>query len=47
MAKKMCKLAEKGKIKKAAGLAKDAKFICTKCCRVAADKQHLCKPQKL
>ena len=47
MARKMCKLAEKGKIKKAAELAKGAKFICTKCARAAADKEHLCKPQKL
>jgi len=47
MARKMCKIAEKGKLKKTAELARDPKFICAKCCRVAADKQHLCKPRKL
>jgi len=47
MARKMCKLAEKGRIKKAAELARDARFMCGKCARVAADEKHLYKPQKL
>jgi len=47
MATKMCKLADKGKIKKAAELAKGAKFICTKCARAAASEENLCKPKKL
>lgn len=47
MADKMCKLAEKGKIKKAAELAKGAKFICGKCLRATSDEKALCKPKKL
>lgn len=47
MAKKMCELARKGKIGKAAERARDARFLCTKCARAAADERHLCKPKKL
>lgn len=47
MAKKMCELARKGRIKKAAKLARGARFLCTKCARAAADAEHLCKAQKL
>ncbi len=47
MADKMCKLAEKVKIKKAAELAKGAKFICGKCLRATSDEKALCKPKKL
>ena len=41
------KLAAKGKIDKAAKLAKGAKFICRKCARAAASEEHLCAPQKI
>ena len=44
---KMCKLAEKGNLKKAARLAKGARYICRKCARAAADPDALCKPEKL
>lgn len=44
---KMCKLASKGKIGKAAKLAKGAKFICKKCARATADKDNLCSPEKI
>jgi hypothetical protein len=47
MAMKMCKLASKGKVTRAAELARDARFICNRCVRAAADKGHLCKPRKL
>lgn len=47
MAKTMCELAKKGKMKKAAKRARDARFICTKCARAAADARHLCKAREL
>ena len=45
--KKLCKLADKGKIDDLAALAKDAKFICEKCGRVSSQKKSICKPVKM
>jgi hypothetical protein len=46
MSKKMCKLAKKDDLEKAAKRAKGAKYICEKCLRAAKKPDHLCKPKK-
>ncbi len=45
--KKLCKLADKGKIDDLAALAQGAKYICGKCGRVSSQKKNVCKPVKL
>ncbi len=47
---KMCALAccpHDLPLKKIGALAKDAKYICKSCGRVAADKRNLCQPQAI
>ena len=45
--KKLCKLADKGKIDALAALAADAEYICSKCGRVSSQKKNVCKPVKM
>lgn len=47
VAKKLCKLAKKGKIDEIGALALDARFVCAKCGRAAANSENLCKPRKI
>ncbi len=43
MAKKLCKLAKKDRLKKIAEAAREGNYICKKCGRTAAEKKRLCK----
>ena len=47
MAKKLCKLAGKGKIDRIIPLVREGRFICDKCGRVARAAENLCKPRSL
>ncbi len=47
MSKTMCKLAKKSELKEIADNSNKPRYICTKCGRVANEKDMLCKPEKL
>ncbi|MGD9497413.1 MAG: hypothetical protein AB7Y46_14025 [Armatimonadota bacterium] len=47
MAKKLCKLAKKEKFEEIGALAQNARFICHKCGRTAANSQNLCQPRRI
>ena len=42
MAKKLCKLAKKDKLKQIAEAAAEGNYICKKCGRTATEKKSLC-----
>lgn len=45
--KHLCALAERKQMLTVARLAKDGKYICAMCGRVAADEENLCAPVAL
>lgn len=49
--KKVCKMVKKDmlddELKEYIKIVKDARYICTKCGRVAKKEDYLCKPEKM
>ncbi len=43
MAKKLCKLAKRGKLDQIGELARNARYICKKCGRTAEKEENLCR----
>ncbi len=43
----LCKAVKGAKMKEIVALVRDARFICEKCGRAAANKGNLCAPRKL
>ncbi len=47
MAKTLRRLARKEKLDDIGALALNARFICARCGRTAAESENLCKPRKI